>query len=118
MERVIVSFLVRLRLPLSKVNINAVMQPDNRIISKSIGAKTIPGKLSNIIPVPILYKCPLSSIISPIYIRSVIAEAAIEGTPTEITSRFPKRNEPVNTPNVTPKRTKNTVISAADKGDT
>ena len=60
----------------------------------------------------------MSKIISPTYIRSVIADATIEGIQTETNFRFPKRNEPTNTPTVTPKRTKNTVINAADNGDT
>ena len=85
---------------------------------KSIGAKTILGKLSNIIPEPKRYKCPLSRIISPIYIRNVMAEAAIDGTQTETSFRFLKRNEPTKTPTVTPKRIKNTAINVADNGET
>lgn len=87
-------------------------------MNKSIGAKTIAGKLSNIIPEPKLYKCPLSRIISPIYMRKVMAEATIAGIQIETSFRFPNKNEPVNTPAVKPKRTKNTVINVADKGDT
>ena len=94
------------------------MQPDTRITIKSISAKTIPGKLSNIIPEPKLYKCPFSSIISPIYIRNVIIEATIDGTQIETSFRFLKKNEPTNTPTVTPKSTKNTDINVADSGDT
>lgn len=103
---------------LSKVNINAVMQAAARIISRSIGAKTIPGKPLNINPVPKLYKCPLRRIISPIYIRNVIIEETIDGIHIEINFCFSKRNEPTNTPTVIPKRTKNTAINAADNGDT
>ena len=88
------------------------------MINKSIGAKTIPDMLSKINPVPKLYKCPLSRIISPIYIRNVITEATIDGLQIETNFRFSKRNEPTNTPTVTPKRTKNIVINAADNGDT
>lgn len=94
------------------------MQADARIIIKSIGAKAIPGKLLNINPMPKLYKCPFRRIISPIYIRNVIKEAAIDGRKIEMNFRFPKRNEPTNTPKFTPKMTKNTIIKAADKGDT
>jgi hypothetical protein len=52
------------------------------------------------------------------YIRNVITAAAIDGIQTEINLFFPKRNEPIKTPTVTPKRIKNTVISVADKGET
>ena len=103
---------------LSKVKIKAVIHPDSKITSKSIGAKTIPGRLSNKNPEPRIYKCPLRRIISPIYISNVITDAEIAGIQTDMSFRFPKRNEPTNTPAVTPNRTKNTVINAADKGDT
>ena len=103
---------------LSRVKISAVKQQDNRITIRSIGAKTIPGKLSNKKPDPMLYKCPLRSTISPIYISSVITEAEIAGIQTDTSFRFPRRNDPTNTPAVTPNRIKNTVISAADRGDT
>ena len=52
------------------------------------------------------------------YIRNVIKAAAIDGIQTETNLLFPKRNEPIKTPTVTPKRIKNTVISVADKGET
>ncbi len=103
---------------LSNEKTSAVIHPDSRITNKSIGAKTIPGKPSNIKPEPKLYKCPLRRNISPIYIRSVITDAEIAGSQTDMSFRFPKRNEPTNTPAVTPNRTKNNVINAADKGDT
>lgn len=48
MKSVMIRFLQQLRLPLSKEDIKAVMQPDRRIMNKSIGAKTIAGKLSNV----------------------------------------------------------------------
>ncbi len=88
------------------------------MINKSTGARIIPGMLLNIKPVPRLYKCPLSRIISPIYIRYVITEATIDGIQIETSFRVPKRNEPTNTPTVIPKRIKNTAINVADKGDT
>ena len=78
----------------------------------------MPGRPSKIKPEPKLYRCPLSKIISPMYIRSVITEATTAGIQTEIIFRFPNRNDPTKTPAVTPNRTKNTVISEADKGDT
>ena len=78
----------------------------------------MPGRLSNKKPFPNKYKCPLSRIISPIYIRNVITEATIDGIKIETGFRFSKRNEPTNTPAVTPKRIKNTAINVADKGDT
>ena len=78
----------------------------------------IPGILSKTNPVPKLYKCPFSKNISPRYIRSVIAEATIDGIQIETSFPFPKRSDPTNTPTVIPKRTKNIVINAADKGDT
>lgn len=102
----------------SKEKINAVTHPEATIINKSIGAKTIPGILLNIMPEPKLYKCPFSKNISPIYIRNVITEATIDGIQIETSFRFPKRNDPTNTPAVTPKRTKNIVINIADNGDT
>ena len=88
------------------VNIKAVMQADAKITIKSIGANTIPGMLSNTNPVPKLYKCRFSRIISPMYIRNVMAAAAIDGIQTETNLLFPKRNEPIKTPTVTPKRIK------------
>ena len=105
-------------LPFSKVNINSVTHPDTTIINKSIGARTILGMLSNMNPSPKLYKCPFSRVISPIYIRSVITEETIAGIQIERNFRFFKRNEPTNTPVVTPKSTKNIAINAADNGDT
>ena len=103
---------------LSNVKINAVAHPDNRITNMSIGAKMIPGRLSNKKPEPRQYKCPFRRIISPTYIRSVITDAEIVGIQTDTSFRFPKRNEPTNTPAVTPNKIKNTVINTADKGDT
>ena len=103
---------------LSNAKTNAVIHPDNRITNKSIGAKTIPGKPSNIKPEPKLYKCPLRRNISAIYMRSVITDAEIAGSQIDTTFRFSKMNEPTNTPAVTPNRAKNTVINVADKGDT
>ena len=100
------------------MNINAVMQAAARIISKSIGAKIIPGKALNMNPTLKRYKCPLRRIISPIYIRNVIIEAAIDGIHIEKNFRFSKGNEPTNTPQVTPKRIKNAAIKVADKRDT
>ena len=83
-----------------------------------MGESTMPGMLLKMNPLPKRYKCPLSRIISPIYISSVIEEATMDGIPMERNFRFPKRNEPTNTPTVTPKRTKNMLISVADKADT
>lgn len=78
----------------------------------------MPGMLSKINPVPKLYRCPCSRIISPTYIRNVIMEATSAGIPIETKFRFPKRNEPTYTPTVTPKIMKNAVIKVADRGDT
>ena len=103
---------------LSSKKTSAVIHPDSRITNKSIGAKTIPGKPSNINPEPKLYKCPLRRNISAIYINSVITDAEIAGIQIDMSFRLPKRNEPINTPVVTPNRTKKTVINDADKGDT
>ena len=103
---------------LSKAKTNAVMHPDNRITSKSIGAKTMPGKLSKIKPEPKIYKLPLSRNISAIYIRRVITAAKIAGIQVDTSFRFPKRNEPKKTPTVTPSRIKKTVIKDADSGET
>ena len=103
---------------LSKAKTNAVMHPDNRITSKSIGAKTMPGKLSKIKPEPKIYKWPLSRNISAIYIRRVITAAKIAGIQIDTSFRFPKRKEPRNTPTVTPSRMKKTVIKDADRGET
>ena len=103
---------------MSKTEINAVIHPDNTITSKSIGAKTIPGRPSNKKPVPKLYKWPLSRNISAIYIRKVITDDEIAGIQIDTSFRFPKRNEPTNTPAVTPSRIKKTVIKNADKGET
>lgn len=88
------------------------------MINKSTGARAIPGILLKTKPEPNIYRCPLSKIISPIYMRSVITEAVIEGIQMETNFRFSKRNEPTNTPMVTPKRMKKTAINVADKGDT
>ena len=103
---------------LSIAKTNAVMHPDNRITSKSIGAKTMPGKLSKIKPEPKIYKCPLSRNISAIYIRRVITADEIDGIQIDTSFRFPKRKEPRNTPTVTPSRMKKTVINEADRGET
>ena len=103
---------------LSKAKTNAVIHPDNRITSKSIGAKTMPGNPSKSKPEPKLYKCPLRRIISPIYIKNVMTDVEIAGTQTDRSFRFSKRNEPTNTPAVIPNKTKNIVINAADNADT
>ena len=94
------------------------MPPDAITIRISAGAKTIPGMLLKTDPLPKLYKCPLSKIISPIYISSVIAPATIDGIQIETNLHLPKRKEPTNTPDVTPKRIKKTAIKAADNADT
>ena len=69
-------------------------------------------------PEPKLYKCPLRRNISAIYIRNVIMDAEIAGIQIDTSFRFPKRNEPKNTPTVTPSRIKKTDIKEADRGDT
>ena len=101
-----------------KREITAVMQPDAMIMNKSMGARTIPGMLLKRNPVPIRYKCPLSKIISPIYISSVIKEAIADGIHMDIDFCLSKRNEQTNTPTVTPNRIKNTAMSVADRADT
>ena len=78
----------------------------------------MPGKLSKIKPEPKIYKLPLSRNISAIYIRRVITAAKIAGIQIDTSFRFPKRNEPRNTPTVTPSRMKKTVIKDADRGET
>ena len=94
------------------------MHPDNRITNKSIGAKTMPGNPSKSKPEPKLYKFPLRRNISAIYIRNVIIEAEIAGIQIDTNLCFPKRNEPKNTPTVTPSKIKKTDINEADRGDT
>ena len=103
---------------LSNEKIKAVIHPDIRITTKSIGAKTMPGKLSKIKPEPKLYKCPLSRNISAICIRKVITAAEIAGIQIDKSFRLPIRNEPRNTPTVTPSRVKKKVIKEADRGET
>lgn len=50
--------------------------------------------------------------------RNVITAEETVGIQTDTNVFFSKRNEPMNTLTVTPKRIKNTVISVADKGET
>ena len=94
------------------------MHPAERIVSRSTGAKTMCGRGLKRKPVPKRYKCPLSKHISPIYISSVITLATTDGAQRDKVFFFPKKNELTNMPTVTPRRTKNTVISVADKGET
>ena len=88
------------------------------MVSRSTGANTMPGRLSKKKPVPKLYRCPFSKIISPMYIRKVMREAITAGSQRERSFLLPIKNEPTNTPTVTPRRTKNTVMRIADRGAT
>lgn len=112
------SFMSPLFFRFSHLNINAVMPPDITIVSRSTGARTIPGMPLKRNPSPKRYRCPCNRIISPTYISSVITEATIDGIQTETNLFLSKRNEPAKTPADTPRRTKNKVIKTADKGDT
>ena len=94
------------------------MPPETAITAISTKDSTIFGRLVNKAPVPRLYKCPFNSIISPMYIKSVMAEAVTDGTSFSTALCFLRRNDPVKTPAVTPKRTKNSVINTADNGET
>ena len=102
----------------NRVDNPAVMAPEAIIVSISTGAKTMDGMLLKRNPVPKLYKCPLSKTISPMYIRRVMTEAATDGIQREARRLFPKKNEPTNTPTVMPRRTKNAVMRAAERGET
>ena len=95
-----------------------VINPERTITSESIGARIIPGMLPKRIPVPKRYTCPFSRTISAIYMTSVMADAITDGNQTERNCPFPKRNDPVNIPAVTPKRMKYTAIKVAERGDT
>mgnify|MGYP006892230198 CR=1 FL=1 len=89
----------------------AFIHPDAKTTNISIGASTIPGRLSNKNPEPKRYKCPLKSTISPIYITIVTTDATTEGRNTDSVFFFPTKNEPAYMPAVTPNTIKNKHIN-------
>lgn len=100
------------------LQIKAVIPPEMRMISKSIGAITIAPIPSKRNPEPKRYRCPLSKIISPAYIASVVTADMSAGSKIDSLLLLPRVNEPAKTPTVTPNKMKNTAINTADRADT
>ena len=96
----------------------AFIHPDAIIISISMGASTIPASPLNKNPEPKRYRCPLSRIISPMYIKSVTTDAKIDGSNIDHFLSFPSVNELTKMPTVIPNNKKNIAINMADTAET
>ena len=94
------------------------MAPEARMTTISIGASTIPGIPSKKNPFPKRYRCPLSRIISQIYITNVTTAADTPGNHTESIGFLLKVNDAIYMPTVKPNKTKNMLINTADNAET
>lgn len=92
--------------------------PETRITRISTGARTMLGSPSKKMPLPKRYRCPCNSIISPMYMISVIPADTIAGIQSKTAFFILSSSEPEKIPAVSPIRMKNADIKIADNAET